>query len=218
MAPGEPDAGEHGGEHTLAEVIVTLRPVEGRHGLPKAVDGLTISALGIVGHAEVMVRQRLQDDLPTGRSEYEGTLAGGNGLVIRAYEIVMESQSDRDLAQPTRVVEGCGQGLGLAQIGHNASHEASRVERCTQGEPEIDGLLSRVASCWQIREGAKRLLEVAHGLAVGRPRQGFLAGLATVQQGFVPYLAPPGVVRQAFDLLSQAVPSERLESFDNLGV
>ena len=49
----------------------------------------TIVALGLIGKAEVAVRQRLQDSIPAGRGECEGALGGGDGLVIRAYEIEM---------------------------------------------------------------------------------------------------------------------------------
>ena len=90
MAPGEVGTGGHGGQEDLAEALVAPRPVEGRHGLPEAVDRPTIVALGLVGVAEVLVRQRLQDDIPAGRGEREGALGGGDGLVIRAHEVEME--------------------------------------------------------------------------------------------------------------------------------
>jgi hypothetical protein len=44
-----------------------------------------IVALGIVGSTEVAVRQRVEDDIPAGRGERQGTLSGGDGLVIRAH-------------------------------------------------------------------------------------------------------------------------------------
>ena len=50
-------------------------------------------------------------------------------------------------------------------------------------------------------EGAERLLEILHSLAVGRPHQGLVPRLPTVRQGLVPHLAPQGMVRQAFDLV-----------------
>ena len=40
----------------------------------------------MVGEAEVVVRQRVQDDIPAGRGERQGALGGGDGLVIRAHE------------------------------------------------------------------------------------------------------------------------------------
>ena len=64
-------------------------PLEGRHGLSETVDRPTIVALGMVGQAEVLVRQRVQDDLPAGRGEREGALGSGDGLVIRAHDAEM---------------------------------------------------------------------------------------------------------------------------------
>ena len=52
MAPGELGTGDHGGQEDLTEALVAPRPIEGRHGLPEAVDRPTIVALGVVGSAE----------------------------------------------------------------------------------------------------------------------------------------------------------------------
>ena len=49
MAPGEPGTGGHGGQDDLTEALAAPRPLEGRHGLPEAVDRPTIVALGLVG-------------------------------------------------------------------------------------------------------------------------------------------------------------------------
>jgi hypothetical protein len=86
MAPGKVGTGEHGGQDDLTKVLAARRPVESYHALPEAVDGSTIVALGVVGHAEALVRLRLPDKLPTGCGKCEGALGGGAGLVIRAYE------------------------------------------------------------------------------------------------------------------------------------
>jgi hypothetical protein len=40
--------------------------------------------------AEIVVRERVQDDLPASVGEREGALAGGDGLVIRTPLIEME--------------------------------------------------------------------------------------------------------------------------------
>ena len=76
LACGEPGARVHGGQEDLTEALVAPRPVEERHGLPEAVDRSPIIALVVVGEAEVLVRQRVQDDSPAGRGEREGALAG----------------------------------------------------------------------------------------------------------------------------------------------
>jgi hypothetical protein len=63
--------------------------VEGRYGLPEAGDRPTVVALEHEGAAKVLVRQRVPDNIPAGRGDCEGALAGIDGLVIRAYEAEM---------------------------------------------------------------------------------------------------------------------------------
>jgi hypothetical protein len=58
MAPREPGTGEHRGEENPAETLAMVCPIERCHGLPDAVDRPTIVTLGLVGNAEVFVRQR----------------------------------------------------------------------------------------------------------------------------------------------------------------
>ena len=84
MTRGKEGTGVHGGQEDLTEALAAPRALEGRHGLPKAVECPTVVALGMVGCAEGLVRQRLQDGLPAGRGERQDTLGGGDGLVIRA--------------------------------------------------------------------------------------------------------------------------------------
>jgi hypothetical protein len=122
------------------------------------------------------------------------------------------------LSQPPRIVEGCREGLGLAQSRQDTPQIAEWTKRRAQGEPEIDGLLTRVAPLRQMREGTERLLEVPHGLAVGRPRQGLLPRLPAVRQGPVPHRAPQGMMGQALDLLGHPVSSEGLQGFNDAGM
>ena len=90
MAPGEPGTGEHRGQVGLTEALAALRPVEGRHGLPEAVDCPTVVALRMVGQTKILVRQGVQDAIAAGRGERQGALASGNGLVIRPPEVEMD--------------------------------------------------------------------------------------------------------------------------------
>ncbi len=148
MARGEPGTGEHGGQEDLTQALVAPRPLEGRHGLPEAFDRPTIVPLGLVGSTEVAVRQCVQVDIAAGCGECEGALGGGDGLVMRAHEVEMGGQKARDLSQPTRVVEGLGEGLGLVQVCQDPPRVAKRAERRAQGEPEIDPMLDGVALLW----------------------------------------------------------------------
>ena len=84
MAHGELGTGTHSGRDDATEAFVARRPLEGRHGLPEAIDRPTIVALGLICCAEEAIRLRVQDDIPTGRGEGEGALGGGDGLVMRA--------------------------------------------------------------------------------------------------------------------------------------
>jgi hypothetical protein len=58
-AEGELVTGVHGGQDDLTEALVPLHPLEDCHGLPKAVDGPPIVALGLVGEAEALVCPRV---------------------------------------------------------------------------------------------------------------------------------------------------------------
>jgi hypothetical protein len=89
MAPGEEGTGRHGRQENLAEALAALRPREGRHGLPKAVDCSAIVALGYIAQGEIKVRPRAQNDISDVRSEREGALARDYGLIIRATEVEM---------------------------------------------------------------------------------------------------------------------------------
>ena len=59
MAYGEAGTGVDGGQENLAKALAVPRPGEERHGLPEAVKRQTIVAPGLVGEAEVLVRQRV---------------------------------------------------------------------------------------------------------------------------------------------------------------
>ena len=63
----------------------------------------------------------------------------------------------------------CGDKGGIASNKGEGKLVVNEEPVGAQGKSEIDGLLARVARLWQMLEGAERLLEVAHGLAVGRP-------------------------------------------------
>jgi hypothetical protein len=93
---------------------MTPRPGEDCRGLPVAGDRPPIVALGLVCVAEAQIRLRVQDGIPFGRRERKGAPSGGEGLVIGTHDAEIDRQSDRDLSQPTQVVGGYGEGLGLA--------------------------------------------------------------------------------------------------------
>ena len=87
MAHGEPGTGGHGGQENLAEALVALRTLEGRHGLPEAGYRSTIVTLVFVGKAEVPIRQRLRTTSPLAVASARARWPCGNGLVIVTHEV-----------------------------------------------------------------------------------------------------------------------------------
>jgi hypothetical protein len=89
MTLSESGPAVHGGQVDLTEALAALRPLEGRHGLPVTSDGPPMVALGPVSQTKALVRQCVQDHIPTRRGEHQGALGGGHGLIIRAHEVEM---------------------------------------------------------------------------------------------------------------------------------
>jgi hypothetical protein len=81
--------GMYGGQENLAETLATPRPLQRRYSLPETADRLTIVALGLRCYAEILVRQRVQDNIPDGRGKRQGTLSGSAGLVMHTHEVEM---------------------------------------------------------------------------------------------------------------------------------
>ena len=79
------------------------------------------------------------------------------------------------------IVEHPSEGLGLMQTCENARRVTRRHERRAQGEPELNGLLVRVALGRQRRQDTERVIEMPHGLAVRRPRHGPFPRLPAVR-------------------------------------
>ena len=70
----------------------------------------------------------------------------------------------------------------------------------------------------QVREGLEGLLVVGHRLAERGAVVGPGTGLLAVSHSLTPYLAPQGMVREAFDLLGHPVSGVRLKGHDDPGV
>src|SRR4029450_13924299 len=153
MAHGQPGTGEHRGRGVLAQEIVAPCPFKGRDGLPETVARPTVVTLGNIGAAEELVRQRLQEAIPTRLSECDGTLAGGDNLVVHAPVEEILCQLDTDLSQSMRIIEGHCEDFSLAQQRQDTLATlgvARRLERIAQSQPQIDGLLAHSAGLWQM--------------------------------------------------------------------
>src|SRR5262245_31597648 len=183
MAAGESNKGAHGGLVRTAEEGGAVSTVESCHGLPEIVNRPTIVALGLVGSADGLIHHRVQDNVPASRGEPESTLAGGDGLIIRAHQVELVCEKARDPSEPTRVVASYRERLGLGPARSQAHQLTKRSERRAENELEIYGLLAYVTLLRQMRKGAEHLFEIPHSLAVGRLHQDLLPRLPAVHQG-----------------------------------
>ena len=74
------------------------------------------------------------------------------------------------------IVESRREGLGLMQSRQGTPIAARWHDRRTQGEAEVDGLLTCLTRLRQMLESAERLLEAPHGLTMRRALKGALPG------------------------------------------
>ena len=123
-----------------------------------------IVALGLIDLAQAKVRQRLQDDILAGRGGCEGTLGGSDSLITHH----CRGNEWRESQRPVPADADCRGLADSASRRYARMRLVARRSRAPVGKPEIDGLLACVARLRQMREGTERMLEVPHGLAVGR--------------------------------------------------
>jgi hypothetical protein len=192
--------------------------VEGCHVPLEALRRLTVVPQVAVDMPQVELRDDREANIPQGSGNRQGALARGEGTVRVACKRKMGEQKGRDPSQPGLIAQGLGKGFGFLQADEDPFPLSQREERSAQVETEIDGLREGITRLRQTPEGTERLLEVLHGLAVGRACHGLLPRLPAVRQGLVPHLPPQGMVGQAFDLLGHPVAGERLQGLDDVGI
>src|SRR3990172_3382390 len=107
---------------------------------------------------------------------------------------------------------------GIRLFHFRGCRAADRYQCWAEVNPDINGLLQRLAALGQMWEDAQRLLEVRHRLPVGGSRERFGSGLTKVGRGLLPHLAAQGVMGQPFDLFGQSVRVEPFDSLHNPGV
>src|SRR5215468_5421748 len=92
------------------------------------------------------------------------------------------------------------------------------AQRTSQREAEIKGSSPGITVLGQMRQGLEGLLEGGHRLVERGAVPGPGADLLAVGHGLAPYLAPQGMMRQAFDLLSCPLGRERLDGLNKARV
>ena len=202
MAPARVGTGEHSGQGDLTEALVTARPFEGRHGLPRSSRSPDDSH---PGHSR---RGRRRGSPARGgrhpRWPWRARGRAGRRRWPGHTRPMVQKWTDRKSeTRPSRrgSSRAYGEGLGLAQIRRGYAHRR-RTARAPCAARAGDRWPAR--ACRASPADAARALSAcskdADGLAVGRPRHSLLPRLPAVCQGLVPHLAPQGMVGQAFDL------------------
>src|SRR5207244_4392115 len=113
---------------------------------------------------------------------------------------------------------GLGYAFGLVQAVVDPPMLAQRMQGIAQLKPEIDGLRTRVSTLGEMLQGRQRLLQVRHGLAVGRARTRLDTRLAAIGEGLLPHLTPEGMVREAFDVFTAPLGIERFQRLHDASV
>ena len=109
------DTGGHREQACGTEASMEAIAFQGCHVAPEQVYGPTIVAQAMVGLAEIEIALHLEGKIPQGLGAGQGSLRRRDRLVIIAHQGVMEGDKGGDLSEPTSIVQGLGQRLGLAQ-------------------------------------------------------------------------------------------------------
>src|SRR5712691_13096826 len=98
------------------------------------------------------------------------------------------------LLRPPPLAASPHHGVRLAQVLDATPRFPEGVQGMTQVEAEINGLDARRRTVGEMLEGHEGLFKGRDCLAGGRALKGLGAGLPTVGHGFLPHLAPHGMV------------------------
>src|SRR5262245_52423254 len=85
-------------------------------------------------------------------------------------------------------------------------------------DPEINGLLKRLATLGEMLEDGQRLLEALDRLAVGGSRECFGAGLTKIGERPIPHFTAESVVSEPLDLLGETIMIEPLDRIRDPGM
>src|SRR5262249_30908786 len=149
-AQAEPGPREHGKKVADSERLAHQVPFEGLHVEPEDVHGPTILADGVVDLAQTEMQLDLEREVAEGSDKGKSTLAIFNGAVIVAHHKASSAQIGGDSRQSRWIVEGLGEGFGFTEAGKDSRVFSKWKKGITQVEPDIDGLLDRVALLGQM--------------------------------------------------------------------
>ena len=95
-------------------------------------DPPAVGAQGVVGRAQVMVRQHSHREVPALLGDAEGALGRLGGQVGAAHREVGARQVGRQSRLPAAVIQGLGDGLGRAELLDDPIERSPRIQRAAQ--------------------------------------------------------------------------------------
>src|SRR5262249_15956562 len=113
-AQGQPSAREDGGKACHTKVLTGQVADERRDDLPEHLYAPAVVPTGIVGRAQVDMRDDLRAQIVEGLREGNSVLASLDGTVIVAHHPEIFGQVEKDPAQPEVIVYGLGKRFGFA--------------------------------------------------------------------------------------------------------
>src|SRR5437868_777452 len=114
----------------------------------------------MVGEAQTDTSLDLHGAVPDRGCRSPRALPRLDRLLRLAYYIEVVGELRVGLSQPILISESRGQDLGLAKMVKDPLDLAQLVEHSPQFETNINGLLARLATLWEVTEHDQRLLQV----------------------------------------------------------
>src|SRR5262245_35245009 len=145
------------------------------------------------GPDEVVARDPERDVIqPLG--DGTGTVGERQGLRGFASAPKVMAQERQHAPGLAWIAERADKAFGAAEISKASLELSERMQRVPQLEADIDGLGLRLVRHRLALQDRQRLLQIGHGLPIGRSSHGLRTGLVEVPHGLVGYLAAEGVV------------------------
>jgi hypothetical protein len=133
-----------------------------------------------------VIREHPKPQITEDRGDLEGALSRPRGGAVVSHHRERLGHEGGDLTEATMITQFCGESFGFTQMLVEPRHVSEWIERASQFESNIDGLLDGVRKLGEMPESNKRLLEGCRRFAVGGTLSSVEAGPSQVSDRLVP--------------------------------
>jgi hypothetical protein len=159
---------------------------QGRDIPLEAVDGPTIVPGEVTGLMHEVIREYPKSQITESRGDLEGALSRLRGGAVVSHHRERLGHEGGDLTEATMITQSCRENFGFTQMLVEPCHVSEWIERASQFESNIDGLLEGVGKLREMPESNKRLLEGCRRFAVSGTLSSSEAGPSQVSDCLVP--------------------------------